>query len=61
MKLNIISQIIRHYHEYVNNNSEDPRNDFPIDHNSSQIEDPLGGQEGITKYDRFNLDQDWEK
>lgn len=60
MRLNIISQVIKHYHEFVTNYSDDPRNDFPDDSSSSQVEDPLGGEEGVTLYDRFNLDQDFE-
>jgi hypothetical protein len=59
MRLHIISQLIEHYHEFIENYSDDPRNDFPTDCYDSQVEDPIGGDEGITSYDRFNLDQDY--
>ena len=59
MRLHIISQLIDHYHEFVENYSEDPRYDFPLDECNSNVEDPLGGDEGVTHYDRFNLDQDF--
>lgn len=59
MRLHIISQVIEHYHEFVKNYSEDPRYDFPLDHHDSQVDDPMGGEDGITHYDRFNLDPDF--
>ena len=56
MRLNILSQIINHYHDFLVNDSSNPRNDFPA-HEFSENEDPLGGEEGITPYDRHNTDE----
>ena len=35
--------------------------DFPTEAIPSEIEDPIGGEEGVTLYDRFNLDQDYDR
>ena len=59
MRLNILSQIINHYHDFVTNYSDDPRNDFSADESVDEVEDPLGGEEGVTQYDNYNLDQDF--
>lgn len=58
MRLNILSQIIDAYHDFVSNDSEDYRNDF--DAGYSEVPDPMGGEEGITAYDIHNLDPDAE-
>ncbi len=57
MRLNILSQIIDAYHDFLTNDSDDYRNDFSTDYDS-EVEDPLGGDEGITDYDSTNYDQD---
>lgn len=31
-----------------------------IDSQNNQVDDPLGGNEGVTIYDHFNIDQDFE-
>ena len=54
MRLNILSQIIDAYHDFVSNDSEDYRNDF--DTGYSEVDDPVGGDEGITDYDAHNID-----
>lgn len=58
MRLNILSQIIDAYHDFVSNDSEDYRNDF--DTGYSEVEDPVGGYDGITEYDVNNVDPDSE-
>lgn len=58
MRLNILSQIIDAYHDFVSNNSNDYRNDFDTNSYNYDVEDPIGGDEGITDYDSYNLDQD---
>lgn len=57
MRLHIISQVIEHYHEFVKNYSDNPRNDFSTD--ESEVEDPMGGNEGVTTYDIYNFDPDY--
>lgn len=59
MKFNILSQIIEAYHDAVVNNTDDYRNDF--DGPSGEVEDPMGGLEGVTEYDDKNIDPDFEK
>ncbi|RMD96603.1 MAG: hypothetical protein D6814_11085 [Calditrichaeota bacterium] len=57
MKLNILSQIIEAYHDFVVNDTNDYRNDF--DSPSGEVEDPMGGIEGVTDYDSKNVDEDY--
>jgi len=56
MRLNILSQIIDAYHDFVTNDTENYRNDFEA--NYSEVEDPVGGFDGVTTYDKYNVDQD---
>ncbi len=56
MNFNILTQIIDYVYDHRENDTDDYRNDFAID--SSEVEDPVGGEDGITTYDRYNLDQD---
>ncbi|MCA9741704.1 MAG: hypothetical protein H6695_06140 [Deferribacteres bacterium] len=58
MRLNILSQIIDAYHDFQSNDFDDYRNDF--DTSNTEVEDPLGGYDGITDYDVNNLDPDTE-
>lgn len=58
MRLNILSQIIDAYHDFVSNDSEDYRNDFATDY--TEVEDPVGGDEGVTNYDAYNVDPESE-
>ena len=59
MKLNLISQMIHHYHKSVTENTDDYVDDYDVDNYDSEVEDPLGGDEGVTIYDRFDIDQDY--
>ena len=61
MRWNVLAQIITHYSDFVRENSDNPRNDFHEDYTESPIEDPIGGEEGITFYDEYDIDQDWDK
>lgn len=56
MKLNILSQIIEVYHDFVTNDVGDVKNDF--DAEPGDVEDPVGGTDGVTNYDIKNLDPD---
>ncbi len=56
MKFSILSQIVDYLHDHHENDTDDYRNDFATDH--SEVEDPVGGEDGITTYDRYNLDPD---
>ncbi len=58
MRLNILSQIIDAYYDAFDNNTDDYRNDF--DGPSGEVEDPMGGMEGVTKYDDKNIDPDYD-
>ncbi len=58
MKLNFLTQVIDYYHDFIENNTDDYRND--IDGSPGEVEDPMGGWEGITEYDEKNLDEDYE-
>lgn len=58
MRLSILSQVIDAYHDFIDNDTDDYRNDF--DGYAGEVEDPMGGMEGITEYDEKNLDEDFE-
>ncbi|MDQ7052642.1 MAG: hypothetical protein Q9P14_07050 [candidate division KSB1 bacterium] len=58
MKLNFLTQVIDAYYDFIENNTDDCRNDF--DGSPGEVEDPMGGWEGITEYDEKNLDEDYD-
>ena len=60
LSLNVSCQIINAMHGVFENNPDDYRNDFD-DGNPGEVEDPMGGWEGITEYDEKNIDEDFNK
>lgn len=57
MRFNILSQIIDIYSDYIREQDNPAREDFPtIGYN--EVPDPVGGYEGVTIYDQEQLDQD---
>ena len=57
MGLNIFSDFINHFRRRSTAEDYQEYNEFSSEY-QGEVEDPMGGQEGITIYDRFNLDQD---
>lgn len=62
MRLNIFSQVLNHYSGLYTSNVS-PEDDFStaLTLHYDEVEDPIGGEEGVTIYDRFKLDQDYDK
>ena len=60
MKLPVLMQIIDVLHRLFYDDFDDYRNDPPADRgDGSDVEDPVGGSEGITPYDEHNIDPDY--
>jgi len=57
MRLNILAQIIDHYHKFVMYNSAEFRNDFQV--HPTEVEEPMNGIDGVTEYDEKDIDEDW--
>ncbi len=58
MKLAFLTQILDAMKEVMENDPDDYRNDFDTD--PGEVEDPMGGDQGVTDYDKNNLDPDYE-
>ena len=58
MNLTFISQILDAMRDVLDNDSDDYRNDFDCD--PGEVEDPVGGDPGVTTFDEKNLDPDYE-
>lgn len=57
MRLNILSQIIDAYHDFIFGGSDESHD---YDSYSGEVEDPMGGYEGVTDYDRNELDEEYD-
>ena len=58
MKSGFWSQVIEIFYDFFDGDTDNPRNDFPDD-DSGEVDDPVGGEEGITDYDTYNLGEDF--
>ena len=57
MKLNILNQILDAYSDFVRGEEDPTRYDFTTT-GYNEVQDPVGGYEGVTIYDQEQLDQD---
>ena len=58
MNLPFITQILDAMRDVMDNDPDDYRNDFDCD--PGEVEDPMGGDQGVTPFDEKNLDPDYD-
>lgn len=58
MKSGFWPQVIEIFHDFFDADTDNPRNDSPDD-DSGEVDDPVGGEEGITDYYTYNLGEDF--
>lgn len=58
MRLGILAQLIDAYHDFVKRQDELAAYMEDFDTSASAVPDPLGGDEGVTDWDKHDIDPD---